>query len=59
MAEIPDKNTQKRPKNKNLKKAERQLHLTHLGGPPYQFLAQMGHLVAQKIEWRGKSESRF
>ena len=38
------------------------MHLTHLGGPPYQFLAQTGHPVAQKMngaENQGPNFSNF
>ena len=49
---------EKTKKSKN-QKSVRWLHLSYVGGPPYPFLAQTDYPVAQKIEWRGKSGSRF
>ena len=49
----------KKAKKSKYQKSVTGLHLTHLDGPPCQFLALTGHPVAQKTDWREKSGFRF
>ena len=58
MTKISGKNAENPQKNRKIKNLWK-LRPSYVGGPPCQFLAQTGHPVAQKNEWREKWGSRF